>query len=76
MKKNVGSIDRIVRIVIGLFLIWLGLFQLNGLKGDVSGILVALLSLIPFIIAAIRICPVFSIFKLSSITKKDKEKMH
>lgn len=76
MKKNVGSIDRIMRIVFGLFLVWLGLYQLNGLKGDVLGISVALLSLIPFIIAATRICPVFSIFKLSSITKKDKEKMH
>jgi len=41
----------------------------------VAGILVALLSLIPFTIAATRVCPVFSMFKISSITKKEKQKM-
>ena len=40
MKKNVGNIDRVLRIIFGVFLIWLGLFQLRGLKGEVLGILV------------------------------------
>jgi uncharacterized membrane protein len=70
MKKNVGKIDRILRIIFGLFLIWLGLFQLKGLEGEILGILVVLFSLIPFAIAATRVCPVFTMFKISSITKK------
>ena len=74
MKRNVGKIDRTLRIIFGLFLIWLGLFQLNGQEGEIVGILVALLSLIPFTIAATKVCPVFSMFRISSITKKEKQK--
>lgn len=74
MKKNVGKIDRVLRIIFGLFLIWLGLFQLKGQEGEVLGILVALFSLVPFTIAATRICPVFAMFRISSITKKEKQK--
>jgi uncharacterized membrane protein len=73
MKKNVGIIDRILRIIFGLFLIWLGFFQLKGQEGEVLGIFVALFSLVPFTIAATRVCPVFTIFKISSITKKEKQ---
>ena len=75
MKKNVGKIDRILRVIFGLFLIWLGLFQLQGIKGEVLGILVALLSLVPFAISATRVCPVFTMLKISSITKKEKQNM-
>ena len=69
MKKNVGKVDAIVRILFGIFLLWLGLVRLNGLEGSILGILVAILSLIPFTIATTRTCPIFSIFKISSIPK-------
>ena len=69
MKKNVGTVDAILRYLFGIFLLWLGVFKLKGLEGRVSGILVAIFSLIPFTIATTRKCPVFSIFKISSIPK-------
>jgi len=30
MKCNVGTVDRIVRIILGLILLWLGIFVLNA----------------------------------------------
>ena len=69
MKINVGNVDAILRILFGIFLLWLGLVKLNGLEGSISGIFVAIFSLIPFTIATTRKCPVFSIFKISSIPK-------
>jgi len=69
MKKNVGTVDAILRYSFGIFLLWLGVVKLKGLEGRVSGILVAIFSLIPFTIATTRKCPVFSIFKISSIPK-------
>jgi hypothetical protein len=72
MKKNVGNVDAILRIILGIFILWLGLVQLNGLEGRISGILIAMFALVPFTIAATRICPVFSIFKISSLPNKNK----
>jgi uncharacterized membrane protein len=73
MKKNVGKIDSILRFFFGIFLVWLGLFYLQGLKGEIVGIIVAMISIIPFTISATKVCPVFTILKISSISKKEKQ---
>ena len=73
MKKNVGKIDRALRFLLGLFLIWLGVFVLNGKEGEVIGILVALISLMPFYMALTRSCFVFRWFKIHSLSKKECE---
>jgi hypothetical protein len=72
MRKNVGKIDSILRFLFGLFLVWLGLFHFQGLNGEIIGFIVAILSIIPFTISAIKVCPVFTLFKISSISKKEK----
>jgi hypothetical protein len=38
MIKNIGNIDRTLRLLLGLFLVWLGIFVLNGKEGNVIGI--------------------------------------
>jgi hypothetical protein len=73
MKKNVGRIDRILRFLLGLFLVWLGVFVLNGKEGEVVGILVALISLMPFYMALTRSCFVFRWFRIHSLSKKECE---
>ncbi len=73
MKKNVGEIDSILRFLFGLFLLWLGLFYLQGLDGETAGLIVAILSMIPFTISATKVCPVFTLFKISSISKKERQ---
>ena len=73
MKKNVGQIDRILRFLFGLFLVWLGVFVLNGKEGEVIGILVALISLMPFYMGFTRSCFVFRWFKIHSLSKKECE---
>ena len=73
MKKNVGNVDAALRYMFGIFLLWLGLVELKGLEGNTTGVLVAIFSLIPFTIATVRKCPVFSILKISSIPKQKKK---
>jgi hypothetical protein len=73
MIKNVGKIDRTLRLLLGLTLVWLGVFVLNGMEGDVLGILVALISLMPFYMAVTRSCFVFRWFKIHSLSKKECE---
>ena len=71
MIKNVGKIDRILRLLLGLFLVWLGVIFLNGKEGNVIGIIVALVSLMPFYMALISSCFVFRWFKIHSLSDKE-----
>jgi hypothetical protein len=71
MIKNVGKIDGILRILLGLFLIWIGLFLMNGKEGNMLGVLVAIISLMPFYMALTRSCFVFRWFKIHSFSKSE-----
>ena len=71
MIKNVGKIDKTLRFLLGLILVWLGLFVLNGKEGSVVGILVAIISLMPFYMALTGSCFVFRWFKIHSLSKKE-----
>ena len=62
MKKNVGSIDRVLRIVIGVAIVGLGLY--NQAWWGVLGI-------IPLFTASISSCPLYLPFGIS--TNKTKE---
>lgn len=71
MIKNVGKIDRLLRFLLGLFLIWLGLWRLNGLEGNVIGILVSLASLMPFFMVVTGSCFVFKWIKVHSLSRSE-----
>jgi len=63
LKNNVGSIDRIIRVVLGIALI-VGFFLNSG--GTWSWLY--WLGLIPLVTGLFGTCPLYSIFKIS--TKK------
>ena len=72
MKKNVGNLDAILRFLLGIFLIYLGIFVLKGNQGNVFGILVSVCALLPFYMAATRKCFVFKVLKISSIPERKR----
>ena len=63
MEKNVGKLDATLRVLLGIFLLWLGLFSMKGINGNLWGILVALISIAPFTFSLTRKCPIFHFFK-------------
>jgi len=69
MGKNVGTIDAVIRFVLGAYLAYLGLFQLGGTSGNLTGIIVALVALVLFYTAAARKCPIFKLLGISSAGK-------
>ncbi len=73
MIRNVGRIDGTLRLLLGIFLVWLGLFVLNGKRGNVFGILVALVSLMPFYMALTRSCFVFKWCRVHSLSATELE---
>lgn len=66
MKCNVGGIDRIARIVIGVVLLGVGIFVELGMVWKIVAFAVAG---IMFLTAAIRFCPINSVIGLNTCTK-------
>lgn len=60
MKKNVGQIDRWIRIALGIVLLSLLVF----LSGPVRWI--GLIGLVPLITGLVGSCPIYSILKINT----------
>lgn len=65
MKKNVGSLDRLLRLTLGLVIIAWG-FSVDNWFG--------LLGIIPLTTALLNWCPLYLPFKLSTINRDAKKK--
>ena len=63
MKKNVGSLDRFIRLIIGLIVLCLW-FVLAG-----TAKYWALLGLIPLFTAAIGWCPLYPLLGINTLSK-------
>jgi hypothetical protein len=61
MKKNVGNIDRIIRIVLGLII---------GVVGIMNHSWLGLIGIVPVLTAFMSFCPAYSLFKFSTQVKK------
>jgi hypothetical protein len=69
MTKNVGSADRIVRVLLAI------VFGLLIFTGNVTGTLAVILGILAVVLlgtSAVSFCPLYSIMKLS--TSKDSPK--
>ncbi len=58
MKKNVGSADKWIRIVVGLFLISLDFWGPKTAWGWIG--------LVPLLTALVNFCPLYSVLKVST----------
>ena len=66
MKANEGKTDRIIRLVLGVLLLAVGLWPLNGLQAAVGGIVVAVVGLILLITGITGYCALYSLFGIST----------
>ncbi len=62
MKQNIGSTDKIIRLILGIVIAALGYYYKSWW---------GLVALVPLLTALVSFCPLYPIFGLS--TKKDKE---
>lgn len=73
MKTNVGIVDRILRVLLGICLMAIGLIWLKGLEGDILGIAISLFAILPLFMAFTRKCIVFHWLNIHSLSKKEKD---
>lgn len=67
-EKNVGTIDRVVRIILGIVLITA--FALGWVAAPWS-YLVALIGLIALVTGAVGTCPLYSLLGMSTLGKNE-----
>jgi len=60
MSRNVGTIDRILRAALGVFLLWLAFF--SGITVGWVQAVVAIVGIMMLAVAVLRVCPIYSIF--------------
>ena len=67
-KKNMGQLDRALRFIVGVVFIPIGLFLLDGLQGNLPGILVAVFGVVPLLATSlIGFCPGYIPFGISTL---------
>ena len=66
MEKNTGTVDRIVRVVIGIILLYaVATGMVQGIVMYVAGIL----GLMMLVTAALAYCPLYTIMKINTTCK-------
>jgi len=73
MEKNVGSIDKILRIIIGLVLVGYALAPTLGLMPATGYNVYGWVGVIPLGTALLGICPLYSIIGLKTCATRAKE---
>ena len=66
-EKNVGMIDRVVRIILGIVLI--GMFALNMVTAPLS-YLVALIGVIALVTGTVGTCALYSLLGMNTLGKQ------
>lgn len=62
MTRNVGTTDRILRAALGVFLLWLAFMSgIPSVSGGWLQIVAAIAGVVMLVVAAFRVCPVYSI---------------
>ena len=70
MKRNVGGIDRIARIVIGIVLLIVGLTAPVGMTWQVVALVIAAIALVT---AVVRFCPANAILGINTSELEEKK---
>ncbi len=69
VEVNVGTVDRVIRFIIGIgLLVWGYLTFQGGNSGLGIGLMV--FSLVPFVTSVIKFCPLYSLLGISTCPNK------
>jgi hypothetical protein len=70
MTKNMGSADRIIRVLAALVI---GTLLLTGVLSGTIGVILGILAVVFLLTSAVAFCPLYAPFKISTIGKAKKQ---
>jgi Na+(H+)/acetate symporter ActP len=69
MKKNMGTIDRVIRTLLAVIV---AILYFTGQISGVAAIVLGIFAVIFLITSAIGFCPLYTLFKFSTLKKGSK----
>jgi hypothetical protein len=71
MKKNMGTTDRVIRLILAIIVL---LLYLTGNIAGTAAIILGIIALIFFLTSLVGFCPLYVLFNISTAKKKTKAK--
>ena len=65
MNTNVGTIDRVIRVILGIALLWYAMFAASSGYNWIGWI-----GIIPLVTALVGVCPLYSVLGISTCPAK------
>lgn len=72
MKKNVGRLDQMLRIVTSLVLIYIGFIDKELIYDSLSANIIGTIGILFLIVALLRFCPLYVITEINTCSKKNR----
>lgn len=69
VKKNMGSIDRFIRIVTGLVMMYFGFINQAAIDSLIINIIVGIFGIISIVFAYLAFCPIYTLGNISTLKK-------
>ena len=70
---NVGLIDRVIRFITGIVLIYLGFYEKSLIPDPIFAVLVGVFGIINLVTAIIGWCPLYHLIKFDTHTAESKD---
>jgi len=67
--RNESNVDRLIRAVVGIVLLWLSIGPMKAFSGSAVGIIVLVLAVIALFTAITGFCAIYRLFGLSTAEK-------
>lgn len=72
MKRNIGTLDMIIRLIISAGLFYVGFFSNPVVSSGISQKIVAVAAFVPLLTGLFRFCPLYTLIGLSTCPCDDK----
>jgi hypothetical protein len=66
MKTNEGLIDRVVRVIVGLALLYLGFISMGGAT---AGLAIGVVGVLALLTGMVGFCPLYALLKINTLRK-------
>ena len=73
MKKNVGTIDMIIRLVVCMVLLYIGFVDNPIVSGGLSKKIIAGFAIMPLLTGLLRFCPLYTVIGANTCGCEEKD---
>jgi len=73
IRRNMGTIDRIIRVITGLVMMYLGFIDQSIIGNTTIAIIVGIFGIISIAFAYIAFCPIYTLGNVSTAATNDSD---